>query len=1028
MNADTTLRRFFLILLLFLLIIIPLHIKAQETAITTIRGTVSDENGELLVGVNVVYTNDRSKGTTTDLYGNYTLKVPGTGEFSLTVSYISYQTQTIKLTLNPGEVVIKNILMRSEAIQISEAVISAKALRSADTYMQRVKTRSATTLDYISAATIRKTGDANVTAAISRITGVSTHGSFITVRGIGDRYISTAINGSVIPTLDPFTNNIKLDIFPASLVDNIIVTKTHSADLPGDWAGAYISVETRDFPEELSVNISTSIGYRPSTTFKEINSTQRSATDWLGFDNGFRDYDHSTYVVPSSPPSDYQTFVALGLGEFLGDLGVTNETPWKDSYFRLCLVELGLLGPAQVNDPQAYQEARSNFLYGTLPSDAFRILNKEAAEAAQRFPSNFQLVKRKAPLNFSQSFTVGNQVTFLGMPLGFIAGFRYGSNVEYDQYSEMNRTDEDIDGNITYDRKIRQTFTNEVNGWNALLSVSLKATKNHSLSLLYMPNFKGTNKVRDASDLLAVDASGRGNTIKSQVYEERQQQLFQVASEHYFPRYKVRMNVQASYTSGKSNIPDFKDVEYFRDEKGNGTLVTTHRYYRYLEDELLDSKLSLEIPLNARPGLARKLKAGIAYLDLQRSFRQYDYFMQFGEGGARPFSNDDLDGFFDPEYFGLFTTINSSGLIQSSLRMMYLQNDRPSNHQVGNKRIRSAYIMLDYTLLPKLRFAGGIRAEDFNLYTDAYLYDTEGIPQNDERRINFAESFTVQPGSIQKLNILPSSGLIYKLKDTETLISNLRASYAISVARPSIREQYDGGNFDFELRREVLGNSTLDITTIHNIDLRYETSFLNGDNFFISLFYKQFSNHIEMVESPLAFGWLNVEKSYVRGIELEGRKALTRGLELRANISLVNSRTDFVQTTLVKSLTGAKEYVPLAKISRTMYGQAPYVINAMLNYTLDSLGLEASLSYNIQGPRLVISSPVGPPDVYELPRHLLDCKVSKRLGKRFSLSILVKDILATSRQRAYDYPDGLTIYYDTYTYGTAYQLNLSYKI
>ncbi|HOO09492.1 MAG TPA: TonB-dependent receptor plug domain-containing protein, partial [Cyclobacteriaceae bacterium] len=75
---------------------------------------------------------------------------------------------------------------------------------------------------------IKKTGDANVTAAIARVSGVSTNGSFITVRGIGDRYIKTMINGMRIPTLDPFTNNIKLDIFPSSLVDNIIITKTAS--------------------------------------------------------------------------------------------------------------------------------------------------------------------------------------------------------------------------------------------------------------------------------------------------------------------------------------------------------------------------------------------------------------------------------------------------------------------------------------------------------------------------------------------------------------------------------------------------------------------------------------------------------------------------------------------------------------------------------------------------------------------------------------------------------------------------------
>ena len=92
-----------------------------------------------------------------------------------------------------------------------------------------------------------------------------------------------------IPTLDPFTNNIKLDLFPASLVDNIIITKTASPELPGDWAGAYISIETKDYPDKLSVNMESSIGYNNQSSFKNVISSQRSSTDWLGYDNGLRE-------------------------------------------------------------------------------------------------------------------------------------------------------------------------------------------------------------------------------------------------------------------------------------------------------------------------------------------------------------------------------------------------------------------------------------------------------------------------------------------------------------------------------------------------------------------------------------------------------------------------------------------------------------------------------------------------------------------------------------------------------------------
>jgi len=206
---------------------------------------------------------------------------------------------------------------------------------------------------------MKKKVDNNVASEITRITGVSaTSTGMITVRGTGDRYLKTTINGSRIPTLDPFTNNIKLDIFPASLVDNIVVAKTASPDLPGDWAGAFISVETKQYPEALAVNLENSFGYNQQTSFQEVISSERSSTDWLGFDNKFRDRDHSDYVQFNNKPTKYDEFAALGLSDYFKSLGITGSTPWNDTYFKLGLVELGLLGKAQFDDPNAFESAK----------------------------------------------------------------------------------------------------------------------------------------------------------------------------------------------------------------------------------------------------------------------------------------------------------------------------------------------------------------------------------------------------------------------------------------------------------------------------------------------------------------------------------------------------------------------------------------------------------------------------------------------------------------------------------------------
>jgi hypothetical protein len=111
-----------------------------------------------------------------------------------------------------------------------------------------------------------------------------------------------------------------------------------------------------------------------------------------------------------------------------------------------------------------------------------------------------------------------------------------------------------------------------------------------------------------------------------------------------------------------------------------------------------------------------------------------------------------------------------------------------------------------------------------------------------------------------------------------------------------------------------------------------------------------------------------------------------------------------------------------------MFGQAPYLFNSILSYTADSLGLTATISYNVQGPRLVIAGAVkGRPDVYEIPRHLLDFKLSKTIGEHYSASITIRDILNSPVRRSYDLPNGY-VDFDRFRYGTNFLVSFAYKL
>ena len=179
-----------------------------------------------------------------------------------------------------------------------------------------------------------------------------------------------------------------------------------------------------------------------------------------------------------------------------------------------------------------------------------------------------------------------------------------------------------------------------------------------------------------------------------------------------------------------------------------------------------------------------------------------------------------------------------------------------------------------------------------------------------------------------------------------------------------------------------------------------------------------------MVKS-VGLTWQNVDKSYVAGIEIEGKKTVMSHLDISANVTLIKSETNFVRNR-IELADGIKTYIPVDTITRTMSGQAPYVFNAIVSYHADSLGLVMTLNYNVQGPRLVITS-ANPsiPDIYEMPRHLLGAKVEKKFGKHFHASITVRDILNSPVTRKYK--DWNKIY-DEYHYGTSYILGINYNL
>lgn len=306
----------------------------------TIRGAVYDEsNGEPLFGVSVL-VKELAIGAVTDFDGKFEIQAaPGT--YTLQVSYISFSTiELTTVVVEAGQIkVLNDILMKEEASELETVTVQAAAIRTTESALMSVKRGSPNLLDGISASTFRQIGDGDAASAVKRVTGVSIEGGkYVYVRGLGDRYTKTVLNGVDIPGLDPDRNTIQMDIFPTNVIDNIIVSKSFTSELPADFTGGVVDIETKDFPEEKTIRLGISGGINPSMHFNSnYISYQGGKTDWLGFDDGTRaiptggrtDIPQFGQVVgnPSGPKGqEYQSL----LRDFTKTLGGTRQSSLMD--------------------------------------------------------------------------------------------------------------------------------------------------------------------------------------------------------------------------------------------------------------------------------------------------------------------------------------------------------------------------------------------------------------------------------------------------------------------------------------------------------------------------------------------------------------------------------------------------------------------------------------------------------------------------------------------------------------------------
>jgi TonB-dependent receptor len=257
----------------------------------TIKGNVKDiVSGDAIIGANVIIMGT-AQGAQADIEGNFVIPKVKAGTYSLVISFVSYKTDTLNdITVYPDQTTVVNATIMEAGQELNEIVITGARVTNTDLSVITEIRKSDLVAVGISAQQISLSQDRDAAQIMRRIPGVTImNNRFVNVRGLSERYSTVMLNGIIAPSSEVDSKAFAFDLIPSNMIDRMLVYKSGSPELPGEFAGADISIFTKGTVEENSVTLSVSGSFRANTTGKSVAlSEDKDKWDWLGGDGGSR--------------------------------------------------------------------------------------------------------------------------------------------------------------------------------------------------------------------------------------------------------------------------------------------------------------------------------------------------------------------------------------------------------------------------------------------------------------------------------------------------------------------------------------------------------------------------------------------------------------------------------------------------------------------------------------------------------------------------------------------------------------------
>lgn len=932
---------------LFFMVGISSTIFAQKG---TVRGVAIDEaTGEPMYGVTVVIAGT-TIGSISDFDGKFEIQAEP-GIYDIQASFISFVTITITgVEIKEGEVtVLDEIQMAEDVQQLEEVVVTAEVIRNSIEGIQTMKRRSANVMDGISSASIRKTGDSDAASAMKRITGVSVEGGkYVFVRGLGDRYTKTTLNGMDVPGLDPDRNTIQLDIFPTSVIDNIMVSKSFTSDLPADFTGGIVNIETQSFPLDKTMKVYAGLGYNPTMHFNnQYLSYEGGSTDFLAFDDGTR-------KIPTDRSTDIPQY--------------------PDA-----LIDMGSPGSPGGPDYQEYQEHLRGF-NKTMGPD-----------------------RTTSFMDFGFGFSLGNQKTKEnGTVLGYNVGLTYRNKTQFFQDAEFNLWAKDQTNNEVYELQPLNLSKGDlgINDvlWGTLLGVSRKKDlSKYRINLLHLQNGESKSGIFDFSSTdLGTNFTADQYNLE---YGQRSLSNLLIQGVHHSEDLRWTYDWKISPTVSTIYDPDIRFLR-FRTDVPNYPIGTEvglpERIWRYLFEYNISG--AFDITRNHMLlDKEAKLLFGVRGTYKDRDFEIQNF--QFSPGDTR-FNGDPNELLLDSN---LYTNSNVNGVRHNPA---FIPNN-PNQFQ-SNITNFGLYVSEEFYLSSRLKTILGVRGEYYAQYYTGQNQTGTIVLDNDL----VLENFDLFPSLNMIYAITPKQNLRFSYSRTTARPSFKELSYAEILDPISGRTFVGGLFEDVDpTNGSVLWNGNLQSSYINNLDLRWEAYWKRGQTLAFSVFYKTFTTPIEMVQfvqDPNSFQPRNVGDATVIGAEVELRQSFEpltsslRNLFLVGNVTINQSQIQMSESEYRSRLLSARAGEEV-KSTRPMAGQAPYLVNVGLAYESLKGNFETGIFYNVQGETLVFVGFANRTDVYAVPFNSLNYTASYKFGpeNRYEVSFKITNILDDLREQVH---------------------------